>query len=69
MMSLAALHKQCLKHLLTTAFFPAAGVKRDVVFMVDGSRYAAQEFYLIRDLIERIVNNLDVGFDTTRISV
>ncbi|XP_062498061.1 collagen alpha-3(VI) chain isoform X8 [Pezoporus occidentalis] len=48
---------------------PSAGVKRDVVFMVDGSRYAAQEFYLIRDLIERIVNNLDVGFDTTRISV
>ncbi|XP_061234987.1 collagen alpha-3(VI) chain isoform X21 [Neopsephotus bourkii] len=46
-----------------------AGVKRDVVFLVDGSRYAAQEFYLIRDLIERIVNNLDVGFDTTRISV
>uniref|UniRef100_A0A8C3PJJ3 Collagen alpha-3(VI) chain n=1 Tax=Calidris pygmaea TaxID=425635 RepID=A0A8C3PJJ3_9CHAR len=46
-----------------------AGVKRDVVFMVDGSRYAAQEFYLIRSLIERIVNNLDVGFDTTRISV
>ncbi|XP_072197513.1 collagen alpha-3(VI) chain isoform X10 [Excalfactoria chinensis] len=45
------------------------GVKRDVVFLVDGSRYAAQEFYLIRDLIERIVNSLDVGFDTTRISV
>ncbi|XP_010154423.1 PREDICTED: collagen alpha-3(VI) chain [Eurypyga helias] len=45
------------------------GMKRDVVFMVDGSRYAAQEFYLIRDLIGRIVNNLDVGFDTTRISV
>ncbi|XP_035187592.1 collagen alpha-3(VI) chain isoform X8 [Oxyura jamaicensis] len=45
------------------------GVKRDVVFMVDGSRYAAQEFYLVRDLIERIVTNLDVGFDTTRISV
>ncbi|XP_042730249.1 collagen alpha-3(VI) chain isoform X9 [Lagopus leucura] len=48
---------------------PSAGVKRDVVFLVDGSRYAAQEFYLIRDLIERIVNNLDVGFDTTRVSV
>ncbi|XP_009075179.1 PREDICTED: collagen alpha-3(VI) chain [Acanthisitta chloris] len=46
-----------------------AGVKRDVVFMVDGSRYAAQEFYLVRNLIESIVNNLDVGFDTTRISV
>ncbi|XP_068803889.1 collagen alpha-3(VI) chain [Struthio camelus] len=46
-----------------------AGVKRDVVFLIDGSRYAAQEFYLVRDLIERIVNNLDVGFDTTRISV
>uniref|UniRef100_A0A8C3RFA6 Collagen type VI alpha 3 chain n=1 Tax=Cyanoderma ruficeps TaxID=181631 RepID=A0A8C3RFA6_9PASS len=46
-----------------------AGVKRDVVFLVDGSRYAAQEFYLIRDLIGRIVNNLDVGIDTTRISV
>ncbi|NXM30920.1 CO6A3 protein, partial [Oxyruncus cristatus] len=46
-----------------------AGVKRDVVFMVDGSRHAAQEFYLIRDLIGRIVNNLDVGIDTTRISV
>ncbi|XP_037998997.1 collagen alpha-3(VI) chain isoform X7 [Motacilla alba alba] len=48
---------------------PSAGVKRDVVFLVDGSRYAAQEFYLIRDLIGRIVNNLDVGIDTTRISV
>ncbi|NXU55244.1 CO6A3 protein, partial [Turnix velox] len=45
------------------------GVKRDVVFLVDGSRYAAQEFYLIRDLIERLVTNLDVGFDTTRVSV
>ncbi|XP_072788014.1 collagen alpha-3(VI) chain isoform X9 [Taeniopygia guttata] len=48
---------------------PSAGVKRDVVFLVDGSRYAAQEFYLVRDLIGRIVNNLDVGIDTTRISV
>ncbi|XP_010711552.1 collagen alpha-3(VI) chain isoform X9 [Meleagris gallopavo] len=48
---------------------PTAGAKRDIVFLVDGSRYAAQEFYLIRDLIERIVNNLDVGFDTTRVSV
>ncbi|NXE41079.1 CO6A3 protein, partial [Ptilorrhoa leucosticta] len=46
-----------------------AGVKRDVVFLIDGSRYAAQEFYLIRDLIGRIVNSLDVGIDTTRISV
>nr|XP_026649203.1 collagen alpha-3(VI) chain isoform X3 [Zonotrichia albicollis] len=46
-----------------------AGVKRDIVFLVDGSRYAAQEFYLVRDLIGRIVNNLDVGIDTTRISV
>ncbi|NXE45580.1 CO6A3 protein, partial [Casuarius casuarius] len=46
-----------------------AGVKRDLVFLIDGSRYSAQEFYLIRDLIERIVNNLDVGFDTTRVSV
>eukprot|EP00076_Gallus_gallus_P023019 XP_015144637.1 collagen alpha-3(VI) chain isoform X9 [Gallus gallus] len=55
--------------LKTIQFQPTVGVKRDVVFLVDGSRYAAQEFYLIRDLIERIVNNLDVGFDTTRISV
>ncbi|XP_059724117.1 collagen alpha-3(VI) chain isoform X5 [Haemorhous mexicanus] len=46
-----------------------AGMKRDIVFLVDGSRYAAQEFYLVRDLIGRIVNNLDVGIDTTRISV
>ncbi|KAL9848015.1 collagen alpha-3(VI) chain isoform 5-T5 [Geothlypis trichas] len=46
-----------------------AGVKRDVVFLVDGSRYAAQEFYQVRNLIGRIVNNLDVGIDTTRISV
>ncbi|XP_059724120.1 collagen alpha-3(VI) chain isoform X8 [Haemorhous mexicanus] len=48
---------------------PSAGMKRDIVFLVDGSRYAAQEFYLVRDLIGRIVNNLDVGIDTTRISV
>lgn len=69
MMSLVALHKQFLALHLTNALSPAAGVKRDVVFLVDGSRYAAQEFYLIRDLIGRIVNNLDVGIDTTRISV
>lgn len=68
-MTLAAFHRQCLIHPLTPSFFSTVGVKRDVVFLVDGSRYAAQEFYLIRDLIERIVNNLDVGFDTTRISV
>lgn len=68
-MSLAALHKQFPVLHLTNAVSPAAGVKRDVVFLVDGSRYAGQEFYLIRDLIGQIVNNLDVGIDTTRISV
>uniref|UniRef100_A0A8C3Y1S5 Collagen alpha-3(VI) chain n=1 Tax=Catharus ustulatus TaxID=91951 RepID=A0A8C3Y1S5_CATUS len=50
-------------------FTSPMGVKRDVVFLVDGSRSAAQEFYLVRDLIGRIVSNLDVGIDTTRISV
>nr|XP_058908038.1 collagen alpha-3(VI) chain isoform X6 [Kogia breviceps] len=48
---------------------PGIGGKRDVVFLIDGSQSASPEFQYIRTLIERLVDNLDVGFDMTRVAV
>ncbi|KAM6178449.1 collagen alpha-3(VI) chain [Rhynchocyon petersi] len=48
---------------------PDAGSKKDVVFLIDGSQTAGPEFQYIRTLIERLVESLDVGFDTTRVAV
>uniref|UniRef100_A0A2R8MHM0 Collagen type VI alpha 3 chain n=1 Tax=Callithrix jacchus TaxID=9483 RepID=A0A2R8MHM0_CALJA len=48
---------------------PGVGDKRDVVFLIDGSQSAGPEFQHIRTLIERLVEFLDVGFDTTRVAV
>ncbi|XP_021102983.1 collagen alpha-3(VI) chain isoform X2 [Heterocephalus glaber] len=45
------------------------GAKRDVVFLIDGSQAAVLEFQHIRTLIERLVDSLDVGFETTRVAV
>lgn len=49
--------------------FPGVGDKKDVVFLVDGSQSAGPEFQHIRAFIERLVDTLDVGFDTTRVAV
>ncbi|XP_044160801.1 collagen alpha-3(VI) chain isoform X3 [Bufo gargarizans] len=43
--------------------------KRDVVFLVDGSKGAAPEFNNVKGLIERLVATMDVSPDTTRVSV
>ncbi|EDL92063.1 procollagen, type VI, alpha 3 (predicted), isoform CRA_d [Rattus norvegicus] len=50
---------------------PSAGPgnKKDVVFLIDGSQNAGAEFQHIRTLIERLVEYLDIGFDTTRVAV
>ncbi|XP_030181660.1 collagen alpha-3(VI) chain isoform X2 [Lynx canadensis] len=48
---------------------PGVGNKKDVVFLIDGSQNAGPEFQYIRTLIERLVDYLDVGFDTTRVAV
>nr|XP_020043155.1 collagen alpha-3(VI) chain isoform X1 [Castor canadensis]XP_020043156.1 collagen alpha-3(VI) chain isoform X1 [Castor canadensis]XP_020043157.1 collagen alpha-3(VI) chain isoform X1 [Castor canadensis] len=48
---------------------PGVGGKKDVVFLIDGSQNASPEFQYIRLLIERMVDYLDVGFDTTRVAV
>uniref|UniRef100_A0A8C6CZU3 Collagen alpha-3(VI) chain n=1 Tax=Moschus moschiferus TaxID=68415 RepID=A0A8C6CZU3_MOSMO len=48
---------------------PGKDGKRDVVFLIDGSQSAGPEFQYIRTLIERLVDYLDVGFDTTRVAV
>uniref|UniRef100_A0A7N4NY77 Collagen alpha-3(VI) chain n=1 Tax=Sarcophilus harrisii TaxID=9305 RepID=A0A7N4NY77_SARHA len=45
------------------------GSKRDVVFLIDGSQKTVQEFSYIRALIESLIEELDVGFDTTRVAV
>nr|XP_020658034.1 collagen alpha-3(VI) chain isoform X9 [Pogona vitticeps] len=43
--------------------------KKDVVFLIDGSQFAAPEFPSVREFIERLVNSLNVGSDNTRIAV
>ncbi|KAG8432574.1 hypothetical protein GDO86_017000 [Hymenochirus boettgeri] len=48
---------------------PATGGKRDVVFLVDGSRAATPEFNNIKELIGKVVERLDVSPDNTRVSV
>uniref|UniRef100_A0A480XR46 Collagen alpha-3(VI) chain n=1 Tax=Sus scrofa TaxID=9823 RepID=A0A480XR46_PIG len=48
---------------------PGVSGKRDVVFLIDGSQTAGPEFQYIRTLIERLVDSLDVGFDTSRVAV
>lgn len=40
-----------------------------MVFLIDGSQAASLEFSHIRTLLERLVGSLDVGMDTTRVSV
>ncbi|KAM9804490.1 collagen alpha-3(VI) chain [Neosynchiropus ocellatus] len=47
----------------------AGGEKRDVVFLIDGSTATRSEFPAIREMIKRVVEKLDVGLDTVRISV
>ncbi|XP_027242012.2 collagen alpha-3(VI) chain [Cricetulus griseus] len=58
---------------LKPVFLPSpsagAGSKKDVVFLIDGSQNASPEFQHIRTLIERLVEYLDIGFDTTRVAV
>uniref|UniRef100_A0A3B4TR29 Collagen type VI alpha 3 chain n=1 Tax=Seriola dumerili TaxID=41447 RepID=A0A3B4TR29_SERDU len=53
------------------AITPAStgGEKRDVVFLIDGTTAMRSEFSSIREMIRRVVEKLDVGLDTVRISV
>ncbi|XP_062258342.1 collagen alpha-3(VI) chain-like isoform X5 [Platichthys flesus] len=48
---------------------PAQGVKRDVVFLIDGTTAGRSEFPAIRDMIRRVTEKLDVGLDKVRVSV
>ncbi|CAN2389124.1 Collagen type VI alpha 3 [Pristimantis euphronides] len=45
------------------------GAKRDIVFLVDGSRGAISEFNNVKGLIDRVVSTMDVSPDTTRVAV
>ncbi|XP_037136411.1 uncharacterized protein col6a3 isoform X2 [Syngnathus acus] len=47
----------------------AGGEKSDVVFLIDGSSTARNDFPSIREMIKRVVEKLDVGEDKVRISV
>lgn len=48
---------------------PPGDVKRDVVFLIDGTTAVRSEFPAIREMIKRVVDKLDVGLDAVRISV
>uniref|UniRef100_A0A3B5M7Q2 VWFA domain-containing protein n=1 Tax=Xiphophorus couchianus TaxID=32473 RepID=A0A3B5M7Q2_9TELE len=56
---------------ILTEFTPpaATGDKRDVVFLIDGSSATRSEFPSVRDMIRRVVEQLDVGLDRVRVSV
>ncbi|XP_067265217.1 collagen alpha-3(VI) chain-like isoform X2 [Chanodichthys erythropterus] len=45
------------------------GDKRDVVFLIDGTTKMRTEFPAIRDMVQRVVEKLDVGLDSVRVSV
>ncbi|XP_015252477.1 PREDICTED: collagen alpha-3(VI) chain isoform X7 [Cyprinodon variegatus] len=45
------------------------GDKRDVVFLIDGSIATRSEFPSVREMIRRVVSQLDVGLDRVRVSV
>ncbi|KAM5152433.1 collagen alpha-3(VI) chain [Mantella aurantiaca] len=45
------------------------GPKRDIVFLIDGSRDATSEFNNVKELIGRLVQTIDVGQDNTRVAV
>ncbi|MEE6490859.1 hypothetical protein FKM82_016035 [Ascaphus truei] len=47
----------------------STGEKRDVVFLVDGSKAATPDFNSIRELIGKVVEKLDVSSDNTRVGV
>ncbi|KAK7939027.1 hypothetical protein WMY93_002353 [Mugilogobius chulae] len=48
---------------------PSGDVKRDVVFLIDGTTAVRSEFPAIREMIRRVVDKLDVGLDAVRIAV
>ncbi|XP_067371141.1 collagen alpha-3(VI) chain-like isoform X9 [Channa argus] len=54
-----------------TDVFPpeTPGQKKDVVFLIDGTTAARNDFPAIRDFIRKIVDKLDVGLDKVRVSV
>ncbi|XP_041118328.1 collagen alpha-3(VI) chain-like isoform X2 [Polyodon spathula] len=45
------------------------GVKKDVVFLIDGSDDVGGDFSYIRDFISQVIQALNVGIDKVRISV
>ncbi|XP_058041011.1 collagen alpha-3(VI) chain isoform X13 [Ahaetulla prasina] len=55
--------------LKTIELKPQADTKKDVVFLIDGSQFAISEFPSVREFIERLVNNMNVGSDATRVAV
>ncbi|CAI5761854.1 collagen alpha-3(VI) chain isoform X1 [Podarcis lilfordi] len=54
---------------LATALPSPVDERRDVVFLIDGSQFAATEFPSVVEFIERLVNNMNVGSASTRVSV
>ncbi|XP_069839243.1 collagen alpha-3(VI) chain [Dendropsophus ebraccatus] len=60
---------EVLRRTVTSVTSQDTDVKRDVVFLVDGSRGASAEFNSVKGLIERIIATMDVSPDTTRVAV
>ncbi|ETE68231.1 Collagen alpha-3(VI) chain, partial [Ophiophagus hannah] len=56
-------------NLLKTIKLKPQDTKKDVVFLIDGSQFAISEFPSVREFIERLVNNMNVGSDATRVAV
>uniref|UniRef100_A0A8C6XXS5 Collagen alpha-3(VI) chain n=1 Tax=Naja naja TaxID=35670 RepID=A0A8C6XXS5_NAJNA len=56
-------------NLLKTIELKPPDTKKDVVFLIDGSQFAISEFPSVREFIERLVNNMNVGSDATRVAV
>ncbi|XP_038644308.1 collagen alpha-3(VI) chain-like isoform X6 [Scyliorhinus canicula] len=66
---LSTIQLELLSKMKAVFIFEQAGVKRDIVFLVDGSDKVRGAFPSIQRFISRVADNLDIGRDKVRVGV
>ncbi|XP_072117594.1 collagen alpha-3(VI) chain-like isoform X1 [Mobula birostris] len=66
---LSGIQQELLSRMRTVVIFEEETVKRDVVFLIDGSENVRPAFSSIQQFISRMVDNLDVGSDRVRVGL
>ncbi|XP_072902885.1 collagen alpha-3(VI) chain-like [Hemitrygon akajei] len=66
---LSGIQQDLLSKMRTVVIFEEESVRRDVVFLIDGSENVRPAFPSIQQFISRMVDNLDVGSDRVRVGL